>query len=166
MQSCTYSFIIKIFHRLKTERGSTGTQNNNLDGKSSSFSDIPQESAKDYIQTKINRPGFFSSLRKLHLKRFGSFTIPTTVPPSTNSSKYTNLSPQKSHLLPDENLLDNQSSVNSQSLIEISRGSSINISLGEKRQQRSSLVQNKLSRGQKAKSFEDSLRYSDFKLHR
>ena len=150
--------IIKIFDRLKTARESTGTQTNTLAGKSSSHSDIPQESAKDYIQTKINRPSFFSSLRKVHLKRFGSFTIPKTVPPSTNSSKYTNLSPQKDNLLPGDNLLDNQSRINSQSLVEISKGSSSYRSLGEKRQKRSSFVQNKLSSGQKAKSYEESLR--------
>ena len=150
--------IIKIFHRLKTARGSTGTQNITLDDKSSSFSDIPQESAKVYIQTKLNRPGFFLSLKKVHLKRFGSFTISKTVPTSTNSSKYTNLSPQKAHLLPDDNLLDNQSSIHSQSLIEISKGSSSYRSPSEKRQKRSSFVQNKLSRGPKAPSFEESLR--------
>lgn len=127
-------------------------------GKSSSHSDIPQEPAKDYIQTKINRPSFFSSFKKVHLKRFGSFTIPKTVPPSTNSSKYTNLLPQKDNLLPGDNLLDNQSRIVSQSLVEIPKGSSGYRSLGEKQQKRSSFVQNKLSSGQKAKSFEDSLR--------
>ena len=152
--------IIKIFDRLKTERESTVKQTTTLNSKSSSYSDIPQESAKDYTQTKTNRPSFLSSLKKVHLKRFGSFTFPKTVPPSTNSSKYTNLSPQKDHLLPDHNLLDNQSSINSQSSIEISKGSSTYRSLDEKRQKRSSFVQNKLRRGQKAKSFEESLRYN------
>ena len=150
--------IIKIFDSLTTVKEPTGTKISTLDGESSSYSDIPQESAKDYIQTKINRPSFFSSLRKVHLKRFGSFTIPKTAPPSTNSSKYTNLSPQKAHLDPDDNLLDNQSSINSQSLIEISKGSSSYRSVSEKLQKRSSFIQNKLRRGQKATSFEESLR--------